>query len=419
MLVSLKFNNAFVFSREQLFSLKADMRNKRLASNVITAGNHTILKSACIYGSNNSGKTCLVRIIRAVWSVILNQPGTISPNIFSDNPVVSISCGFIQNEKEWVYSFKFNSVSKEFVYEKFSKIDYDAYKNQKEESYFVRDFEKNEFHSLDDKLNDNLTLLSKNNILIHTVDTSSLEYLKEAKEVLTSFANRIVIVDMNNIPLGKTISMLKKHDESQQDIVSFIKNADLDLDDFKYQDNKNIHLKVEPQDNARPLEDVLADQFQQNVEDSLRLTSYYKGHPVPSLLYDSTGTKKMAALASYVVDALRKGQILVIDELDSSIHFKLTRSIVSMFNNELNDTAQLIFTAHDISLMDCKKLFRKEQIWFVHKDKEGVYLYSLASFTAEEGVRETSDIIEKYKRGVLGAVPEPDMLKTLLQVKNE
>ncbi len=127
----------------------------------------------------------------------------------------------------------------------------------------------------------------------------------------------------------------------------------------------------------------------------------------------------MAALASYVIEALRKGQVLVIDELDSSIHFKLTRSIVSMFNNELNNDAQLIFTAHDISLMDCKKLFRKEQIWFIHKDKEGVYLYSLAAFTAEEGIRETTDIIEKYKRGVLGALPEPDMLKTLLQVKNE
>ena len=77
------------------------------------------------------------------------------------------------------------------------------------------------------------------------------------------------------------------------------------------------------------------------------------------MFYDSTGTKKISALASYIMDALRKGQTLVVDELDSSIHFKLTRAIVSLFNNELNENAQLIFTTHDVSLMDCKKTIQK------------------------------------------------------------
>jgi uncharacterized protein len=419
MLISLKFNNAFVFSHETSFSLKADMRNKRLSSNVVTSENHAVLKSACIYGPNNSGKTCLIRVIRAVQNVILNKPGNISPNLFSQNPIVSISCNFLQNGKEWEYSFKYNNASQEFVYEKFSRIDYDAYANPKTEIYFERDFEQKKFFSLDPKLNENMTLMGRNTTLIHIVDTSTLQYLKEASEILFGFANRIVILDMNNIPLDFTIQMLKNHDKSQKDIVSFIKNADVDLDDYKYLDGDKIHIVKPLLKNQRPEEDVLAMKIQQNVEDSLRLTSYYKGKPVPSLLFDSTGTKKIAALASYVVTALKQGQILVIDELDSSIHFKLTRSIISMFNNELNDKAQLIFTAHDVSLMDCKKLFRKEQIWFVHKDIDGVYLYSLASFTAQDGIRETTDIIEKYKRGILGAIPEPDMLTTLLQVKNE
>ena len=89
--------------------------------------------------------------------------------------------------------------------------------------------------------------------------------------------------------------------------------------------------------------------------DQIRLVSVYKGVEVPSLLFDSTGTKKIAALASYIIDGLEKGRILIIDELDSSIHFKLTRAIVAMFNNELNDSAQMIFTVHDINLMDCPK----------------------------------------------------------------
>lgn len=138
---------------------------------------------------------------------------------------------------------------------------------------------------------------------------------------------------------------------------------------------------------------------------------------VPSMLFDSTGTKKIAALAGYVIEGLEQGRILVIDELDSSIHFKLTRAIVAMFNNELNVNAQMIFTVHDINLMDCKKMFRKEQIWFVHKDKEGVYVYSLADFTAQQGVRDTTDIMEKYRKGALGALPDPDLINSLLNIK--
>ena len=415
MLVSLKFNNAYIFSQETSFSLKADMRNKRLSSNVIETSVDSVLKSACIYGSNNSGKTCLVRIIRALWSVILSQSGNVTPNLFSNNSVVSISCVFIQDEKEWEYSFSLDTKTVEFIFERFTRIDYDQYRNSKEIVYFERDFINQKFYTKDASLQPSIHLMGRKNILIHVVDVATLPYLEEARNVLMNFANKIVIVDMNNIPLDNTIMMLKNHDSLQKDIVSFIKNADLDLEDFKYEE-KNLPFNLPEQ---KPSEDVIAMQIKQSFEDTLRLTSVYKGVPLPSLLFDSTGTKKIAALASYVVSALKKGLILVVDELDSSIHFKLTRSIVSMFNNELNDKAQLIFTAHDVSLMDCKKLFRKEQIWFVHKDEEGVYLYSLADFTAKDGVRDTTDIIEKYNRGVLGAIPDPDMIETLLQVKND
>jgi AAA15 family ATPase/GTPase len=153
--------------------------------------------------------------------------------------------------------------------------------------------------------------------------------------------------------------------------------------------------------------------------DQLHLFSTYKGLTVPSLTFDSTGTKKIACLASYVIDALENGRILVVDELDNSLHFKLVRAIIAMFNNELNTKAQLICTVHDITLLDCQKLFRKEQIWFAHKDMENAYLYSLSEFTAEkDGVRDTSDLVEKYKRGVFGALPEPDLFESLLEVQN-
>ena len=108
---------------------------------------------------------------------------------------------------------------------------------------------------------------------------------------------------------------------------------------------------------------------------------------------------------------------MVIDELDNSLHFKLTRAIVALFNNELNTEAQLICTVHDVSLLDCQNLFRKDQIWVAHKDRDNAYLYSLTEFTSEkDGVRGVSDLIDRYRMGVFGALPEPDLFKTLEEV---
>ena len=219
---------------------------------------------------------------------------------------------------------------------------------------------------------------------------------------------------MNNIPMERTINLMKNKNDLQKKVVEFIKNADLYMDDYAYVDMDKIHVKVENVD-ERPEEKAL--NIPEQIIDQIRLVSVYKGIPVPSILFDSTGTKKIAALASYIIEGLENGRILVVDELDSSIHFKLTRAIVAMFNNELNSNSQLIFTVHDINLMDCKKMFRKEQIWFVHKDQDGVYLYSLAEFTAQQGVRDTTDIMEKYRKGVLGALPDPELIRSLLSIK--
>ncbi len=233
------------------------------------------------------------------------------------------------------------------------------------------------------------------------------------KEIVQEFANKIDIVNMNNIPIQHTIDLLKNKDRLQHKIVDFIKNADLYLDNFEYvtPDKIDIQKVNSPEEKALDIPSKLVDQ--------LSLVSTYKGIHVPSIIFDSTGTKKIAALSSYVIEALGKGRILIVDELDSSIHFKLTRAIVSMFNNELNDKAQMIFTVHDINLMDCKRLFRKEQIWFVHKDNQGIYLYSLADFTAQDGVRDTSDIVDKYKKGTLGALREPELINSLLEISKE
>ena len=71
MIVYLKINNCFIYNKNVQFNLKADMRCKRFKSNI--ALKHDILKSAIVFGPNNSGKTNLVRCIKAIKSIILEK----------------------------------------------------------------------------------------------------------------------------------------------------------------------------------------------------------------------------------------------------------------------------------------------------------------------------------------------------------
>ena len=414
MLIELRAKNCFSFSDEIRFSTKADMRNKKFSSNVHTENNFNILKTVGIYGPNNAGKTCLVKCIRSAMNILLNQKPRIMPNIFQESTICQLGITFLEEGREFSYDFWYDDKKEEYPYEKFAEITRDQYGNEKETVWLLKDIINGNCQYGDEDLLKMMPLISQSNLLFYLVDSSKFQHLAEMKRIVTKFASRIDIVNMNNIPLKRTINLMKNQNDLQRKVVEFIKNSDLYMDDFEYVDMDKIRVKMDS-DEEKPEEKAL--DIPEQIMDQIRLVSVYRGVAVPSVLFDSTGTKKIAALASYIIEGIEQGRILVVDELDSSIHFKLTRAIVAMFNNELNTSAQMIFTVHDINLMDCKKMFRKEQIWFVHKDNTGIYVYSLAEFTAQQGVRDTTDIMEKYRKGVLGALPDPELIRSLLSLK--
>ncbi len=414
MLIELRAKNCFSFSEKITFSAKADMRNKKFASNVYSENYFNILKALGIYGPNNAGKTCLVKCIRSARNILLNREPKLMENIFQESSICEMGISFLEDGREFSYDFWYDTKKEEYPYEKFSEVNRDQYGNMKETIWLLKDSIRGDYQYEDEELLKVISVISQSNLMFYLADVGKFEKLAEMKRVCTAFASRIDIIDMNNIPIKHTIELMKAPNELQQKIVGFIKNADLYLDSFEYVDIDKVRVKPD-REVEKPEEKAL--DIPEQIMDQIRLVSVYKGVHVPSILFDSTGTKKIAALASYIIEGIEQGRILVVDELDSSLHFKLTRAIVAMFNNELNMGAQLIFTIHDINLMDCKKMFRKEQIWFVHKDKSGVYVYSLGDFTAQQGVRDTTDIMEKYRRGVLGALPDPELIDSLLDMK--
>ena len=137
---------------------------------------------------------------------------------------------------------------------------------------------------------------------------------------------------------------------------------------------------------------------------------------------ESTGTMAWLALGTAVVNALRHGRVLVVDELGASLHPQLSRLIIDWFDDpEVNTTgAQLVFTSHDMTLLDAGRGSRakREQVWFVEKGYNGTSeLFNLDDFTLQKG----SNIVKQYLEGQFGGVPytAPSLIHNLLNRNTE
>ena len=369
MLISLKVNNCFIYNAETEFTMRSDMRNKHFPCNVISVNSTNVLKSAIIVGPNNVGKTLFVRCLDTVRSIMLNEGKRMVPNIFNDDKKCEFVISFCDNSFEYCFELKYDYSKNEYFFEKFSKITYDIHKNKKETIILLRDIKSKDYvcntADEDEKsaVISAMKVIAKNNLLIYLLDTSQFSVMFDIKNIITSFARKIDIVDMNNIPMKKTIEMLKISDDKTQKIVNFILNAGLYLENYQYHKEANSNNdigKVLNCDDEIHIQEKAIEGSETFIE-QLRLFSTYNGVTVPSMAFDSTGTKKMVCLASYVIDALENGRILVVDELDNSLHFKLVRAIIAMFNNELNTKAQLICTVHDINLLIARSCSEKNR----------------------------------------------------------
>ena len=111
------------------------------------------------------------------------------------------------------------------------------------------------------------------------------------------------------------------------------------------------------------------------------------------------------------MDTLRTGKILLIDELDASLHPQLSEAFIKLFHNPKYNkhNAQLIFATHDTNLLSSPELFEREQIWFTEKDQYGsTDLYSLLEFrkkTKGKDVRNSDNLEKHYLQGRFGATP--------------
>ena len=106
-----------------------------------------------------------------------------------------------------------------------------------------------------------------------------------------------------------------------------------------------------------------------------------------------------------VVPALMKGKVVVIDEFDQSLHPLISSFIVEVFNNpDINvKGAQLIVVTHATEVLNRDEGLRRDQIWFVEKNEDGVS--DIFSLFDVDGVRQNVPFDRWYLSGRFGSVP--------------
>ncbi|MDO3411111.1 ATP-binding protein [Saccharibacillus sp. CPCC 101409] len=121
------------------------------------------------------------------------------------------------------------------------------------------------------------------------------------------------------------------------------------------------------------------------------------------LANESSGTLKFLAFIYEIATLMETGGVFIVDELSARLHPLVTKFIVDLFQSEENlQNAQLIFTTHDVSLLNNEQ-FRRDEVLFVDKNQRGESsLYSLADL---KKVRQDATFHKDYFNGKYGAIP--------------
>lgn len=126
---------------------------------------------------------------------------------------------------------------------------------------------------------------------------------------------------------------------------------------------------------------------------------------------ESLGSQKFFALTGPIFNSLIKGSLLVVDEFDARLHPDLSKFIISIFQNPLNNSrnAQFLFSSHNTQFLD-RTLFRRDELFFIDKtETESSFLYNINNMSKlipdMPTVRNDASFEKDYLEGKYGAVP--------------
>lgn len=405
MLIRFSFKNFKSFKDENLLDMEATSL-KEHEYNIAETDNINLLKVAAIYGANASGKTNVLQAFDYMKKRILvsDDSKKSSPideeNMYSfmiNNEPISLEVEILaKNDKIYKYGFEVlkDSIISEWLY-------------YKRVNKFYKIFERTKEKVEVDKKYDNKIggyILDANTLFLNLI-TKLKNNNSDYKNVYDWFVNANYL-DLGNPRfedfINNRISLKILSDEKyKMELLRFIKTFDSGIEGIKTTPDSIEAIK-----NNNGVIDIEVIHKGEN--------GVIKGFP---LYLESNGTRKMFHLFDFFMDALKDGMVLFIDELDAKLHPLLTRYIINLFHNsEINiGNGQLIYSTHDTVNLN-KDTFRRDEIWFTEKNRDGVSeIYALSDYILEddeEGKNKTSKKVRNdatynkdYLTGRYGAIP--------------
>ncbi|WP_165425666.1 ATP-binding protein [Streptomyces sp. BK022] len=203
--------------------------------------------------------------------------------------------------------------------------------------------------------------------------------------------------------LEETVRMTRQEDERNL-ILSMLRFADLGVSGIVVDDRTEDESEDGEDENDRQ-ERPQRRKFRRR---DVRLIHSVGGHEESLPLYtESSGTQAWMEILGPIVSTLRGGMVLVMDEMDASLHPLLSARIVSFFQDPKINTrgAQLVFNSHDVTLLSpgsAAKL-RPDEVWFTEKDETGAtQIMPLTEWADSDSIE---DLEKTYIVGRLGSVP--------------
>jgi AAA15 family ATPase/GTPase len=230
---------------------------------------------------------------------------------------------------------------------------------------------------------------------------------KQLMPVFDWFKKNLKIANIAGWHPGFTAGLCKE-EQSRSKILAFLKSADLDIHDMQVK-TEAISAKHLPENvPAAVMDELLNDLKGKQIVEIVEIKTIHRSAQGKEIAFEmedeSAGTRKFFALAGPWLDALERGLVLVIDELNDRLHPKMVQFLIQLFHsNETNPkNAQLIFTTHETSILN-QQVFRRDQIWFCEKnDEQATQLFPLTDFSPRKG---REDLEANYLAGRYGALP--------------
>jgi AAA15 family ATPase/GTPase len=427
MLIKFTIENWMSFRESATFSMVAS-RERQHGDRISRVKKYQmrVLPIAAVYGGNASGKTNFFKALSFAKNLVVKgtQPdgmipvepcridpnGTTKPSRFLFELLVN----------ETVYEFRFAVSRKEVLEEKLTEISSVServlYERIGNDIQFEKSLKKDQFLNF-------VFQGTRDNQLFLT--NSVNQKVENFKAIYGWFRDKLVLIApdsrfepfeqfiQENHPLYITMNeMLPKLDTG----IAHLGGEDVPFDNLPLPEPLRAKLQEDVTEGktVRLLADPMAERFVITRKDgeltAKKLVTYHQRQDGSEVKFEmrqeTDGSQRVIDLLPAFLSAATtdSSNVYVIDELDRSLHTLLIRQLLEGYLSCSGpDTrSQLLFTTHDVLLMD-QKLFRRDEMWVVERTPQGES--SLVSFSEYKDVRYDKDIRKSYLQGRLGGVP--------------